>query len=73
MGIPEQARQEILAEFGSSDAKEFTVQREYTSDGRPRIFLNTSAFRDGLGGLVSVMAHEITHAAGVKRSRASVV
>lgn len=65
-GIPERTRQEILAELGSSMAKAFTVRGQFTIDGRPRIFLNPSAFANGLEGLVEVMAHEFIHAAGVQ-------
>src|SRR5438067_219206 len=66
MGVPEQARQEILSEFGSSSTRAFTVRGQFTSDGRPRMFLNASAFANGLGGLVSDMAHEFVHGANVK-------
>jgi hypothetical protein len=66
MGVPEQARQEILSEFGNSSTRAFTVMGKYTSDGRPRMFLNASAFANGLGDLVSDIAHEFVHAAGVK-------
>lgn len=69
MGIPERARQEVLGELGSGQARAFTVMGRYTSDGRPRMFLNTSAFENGLGALVSDMAHEFIHAAGVRGSK----
>ena len=66
MGVPEQARQEILSEFGNSSTRAFTVRGQFTSDGRPRMFLNASAFANGLGGLVADMAHEFVHGANVK-------
>ena len=66
MGVPERARQEIFAALGSSMARAFTIRGQFTVDGRPRIFLNTSAFANGLEGLIVVMAHEFIHAAGVR-------
>jgi YD repeat-containing protein len=60
MGIPEASRRAIQQRNSSGYARAFTVQGDDTADGRPRIFLNASAFSDLVGNL----AHEMIHGGG---------
>lgn len=65
MGITEAARKRDVGAVGSNSVKAVTVRDRagiaFTADGRPRIFLNTSAFGASLGDYIR---HEFMHAGG---------
>lgn len=66
MGITEAARSRDAGIYGSETVKAVTVRDHPgyladTVDGRPRIFLNASAFGAGLG---DYLRHEFIHAGG---------
>ena len=65
MGITESARKRDVGAFGSNSIKAIIVRDRsgiaFTDDGRPRIFLNASAFGASLGDYIR---HEFIHAGG---------
>jgi hypothetical protein len=70
MGITEGARQRNLQFVNSNSNPGFTIRDrpdlgKQTTDGRPRIFLNTVAF-DSYSSLRETIVHEMIHVAGVR-------
>jgi hypothetical protein len=70
IGITEFARRRDAGIVGSTSVQAITIRdhsgyKPDTTDGRPHIFLNSSAFGGGAFSLQEVLAHEFIHAAGV--------
>ena len=68
-GITEGARLRDRGAIGSRGIQAFTARdkpgQQETVDGRPRIFLNLSAFNGGTYSLREVLTHELIHVAGI--------
>lgn len=70
IGITEAARSRDVGSVGSTQIQAITINDHPgyapdTTDGRPRILLNASAFGGGALSLQGVLAHELVHAAGI--------
>jgi hypothetical protein len=70
LGLEPGIRKSALSGVGDDDVPAFTGANftgrvRMVKDGRPRIFLNNSAFNGKECGLRTILIHELIHAAGI--------